>query len=222
MCSSDLYKPGVRDGVYTKDKLYFSIDPFVLDSLEDFKESALSFEGEFYSSEIFPKIRQKLAVMEDFTLGMKDVTPPDTGYAAYDNKGRFIGEIRLDGDGLSSKGQMNFLHTVAKSDSFQLYFDTVKAVTNQFNMPGGLYEGAYFPEVQANSVNYKWLTKKDEIELETMDKGEPIVMFGGEGTFEGKLRITKEGLRGSGKVRMGNVLVESKAYGGESNCVIKT
>ncbi len=204
------YKPGVRDGVYTKDKLYFSIDPFVLDSLEDFKESALSFEGEFYSSEIFPKIRQKLAVMEDFTLGMKDVTPPDTGYAAYDNKGRFIGEIRLDGDGLSSKGQMNFLHTVAKSDSFQLYFDTVKAVTNQFNMPGGLYEGAYFPEVQANSVNYKWLTKKDEIELETMDKGEPIVMFGGEGTFEGKLRITKEGLRGSGKVRMGNVLVESK------------
>ncbi|HEX2900456.1 MAG TPA: hypothetical protein VHS96_12115, partial [Bacteroidia bacterium] len=203
-------KPGIRDGVYTKDKLYFSIDPFVLDSLEDFKESALSFEGEFYSSEVFPKIRQKLAVMEDFTLGMKDITPPDTGYAAYDNKGRFIGEIRLDGNGLSSKGQMNFLHTVAKSDSFQMYFDSVKAVTNQFNMPGGLYEGAYFPEIQANAVEYKWLTKKDEIELETMDKGEPIVMFGGEGTFEGKLRITKEGLRGAGKVRMGNVLVESQ------------
>ncbi|MFN8398057.1 MAG: hypothetical protein U0176_25800 [Bacteroidia bacterium] len=204
------YKPGVRDGVYTKDKLYFSIDPFVLDSLEDFKESALSFEGEFYSSEIFPKIRQRLAVMEDYTLGMKDITPPDTGYAAYENKGRFIGEIKLDGGGLSSKGQMNFLHTVAKSDSFQMYFDSVKAVTNQFQMPGGLHEGAYFPEIQANAVKYKWLTKKDEIELETMDKGEPIVMFGGEGTFEGKLRITKEGLRGSGKVKLGNVVVESQ------------
>ncbi len=203
------YKPGVRDGVYTKDKLYFSIDPFVLDSLEDFKESALSFEGEFYSSEIFPKIRQKLAVMEDFTLGMKDITPPDTGYAAYDNKGRFIGEIRLDGGGLSSKGQMNFLHTVAKSDSFQMFFDSVNAVTNQFSMPGGMHDGAYFPELQANAVKYKWLTKKDEIELETLEKGEPIVMFGGEGTFEGKLRITKEGLRGSGKVKLGNVTVES-------------
>jgi hypothetical protein len=202
-------KEGVRDGVYTKDKLYFSIDPFVLDSLEDFKESALSFEGEFYSSEIFPKIRQRLAVMEDFTLGMKDVTPPDTGYAAYDNKGRFIGEIKLDGGGLSSKGQMNFLHTVAKSDSFQMFFDSVKAVTNQFQMPGGMHEGAYFPELQANAVQYTWLTKKDQIELETMNNGEPIVMFGGEGTFEGKLVITKEGLRGSGKVKLGNVVVES-------------
>jgi hypothetical protein len=204
------YKPGIRDGVYTKDKLYFSIDPFVLDSLEDFNERALSFEGEFYSSEIFPKIRQKLAVMEDFTLGMRDITPPDTGYAAYDNKGRFIGEIRLDGGGLSSKGQMNFLHTVAKSDSFQMFFDSVKAVTNQFQMPGGLHNGQYFPELQANAVKYKWLTKKDEIELETMNNGEPIVMFGGEGLFEGKLRITKEGLRGSGKVKLGNVVVESE------------
>ncbi len=202
-------KSGVRDGVYSKDKLYFSIDPFVLDSLEDFKESALSFEGEFYSSEIFPKIRQRLAVMEDYTLGMKDITPPDTGYAAYDNKGRFIGEIKLDGGGLSSKGEMDFLHTVAKSDSFQMFFDSVKAVTNQFQMPGGIHDGAYYPELQANAVKYKWLTKKDEIELETLDKGEPIVMFGGEGTFQGKLRITKEGLRGSGKVTLGNVTVES-------------
>jgi hypothetical protein len=202
-------KEGVRDGVYKKDKLYFSIDPFVLDSLEDFKESALSFEGEFYSSEIFPKIRQRLAVMSDFTLGMKDITPPDTGYAAYDNKGRFIGEIKLDGGGLSSKGEMDFLHTVAKSDSFQMFFDSVKAVTNQFQMPGGLHDGAYYPEVQTNAVKYKWLTKKDEIELETLEKGEAMVMFGGEGTFQGKLRITKEGMRGSGTVTLGNVTVKS-------------
>ena len=38
-------KEGIHKGVYTKDKLYFSIDPFVLDSLEDFNERALSFEG---------------------------------------------------------------------------------------------------------------------------------------------------------------------------------
>ncbi|MFM2376930.1 MAG: hypothetical protein RLZZ165_2027, partial [Bacteroidota bacterium] len=206
------FKPGVRDGVYTKDKLNFSIDPFVLDSLEDFKETALSFEGEFYSSEIFPRIRQRLVVMEDFTLGMKDITPPDTGYAAYGNKGRFIGEIRLDGSGLSSNGQINSLETVAKSDSFQMYFDSVKAITHEFSLPGGAKEGASFPDVRAKSVKYKWLTKKDEIELETLEKGEAITMFEGEGFFQGKLRITKEGLKGSGKIRLGNVVVESTDF----------
>ncbi|MEM7038552.1 MAG: hypothetical protein AAF570_16325, partial [Bacteroidota bacterium] len=202
------YNPNIRDGVYTKENFYFSIDPFVLDSLETFNEKALSFEGEFYSSSIFPRIRQKLAVMEDFTLGLQDITP-DTGYAAYEGKGRFTGEINLDGAGLSSSGQMDFLHTSAKSDSFQHYFDSVKAVTNEFKMPGGEKDGAYFPEIDAKAVNYKWLTQSDEIELETMDKGEPIVMFEGEGLFEGKLIITKEGLKGSGKLTMGNVTVES-------------
>lgn len=203
------YKPNVRDGVYTKEKFFFSIDPFVLDSLESFNERALSFEGEFFSSEIFPRIRQKLAVMEDFTLGLQAITP-DTGYAAYDGKGRFNGEITLDGSGLSSSGQMDFLHTVAKSDSFQHYFDTVKAVTNEFFMPGGKEGEAYYPEVKAGAVNYKWLTKKDEIELETAEGESPIVLFEGEGTFEGKLRITKEGLRGSGKLTLGNITVESE------------
>lgn len=203
------YNPNVRDGVYSKEKFFFSIDPFVLDSLESFDEAALSFEGEFYSSEIFPRIRQRLAVMEDFTLGLKEITPPDTGYATYDGKGRFNGEITLDGSGLSSAGQMDFLHTVAKSDSFQMYFDSVNAVTEEFFMPGGEKDGAYYPEIKAKSVNYKWLTKKDEIELETMTSGEPIVLFEGEGIFEGKLVITKEGLKGSGKLTMGNVTVES-------------
>lgn len=202
------FDPNVRGGTYSKDRFYFSIDPFVLDSLETFNEAALFFEGELYSSEIFPKIRQRLAVMPDFTLGLIQITPPDTGYAAY-KKGRFNGEIKLDGGGLSSNGTMDFLHSTAKSDSFQMYFDSVRAVTKEFFLPGGERDGAYFPEIKANAVNYKWLTQEDVIELETMNKGEPIVMFGGEGYFEGKLKITKAGIVGDGKLTIGDVVIES-------------
>lgn len=203
------YDPNVRGGVYAKDRFYFSIDPFVLDSLETFNEAALFFEGELESDNIFPRIRQRLAVMPDFTLGLVQVTPPDTGYPAYSGKGRFNGEIKLDGGGLSSKGKMDFLHTVAQSDSFQMFFDSVRAITKDFFMPGGERDGAYFPEIKANAVDYTWLTEKDEIVLQTLNKGEPIVMFGGEGVFEGKLVITKEGLKGDGKLTLGNVTIES-------------
>jgi hypothetical protein len=203
------YDPSVRGGTYTKDRFYFSIDPFVLDSLETFNEAALYFEGELYSSEIFPKMRQRLAVMPDYTLGLIQITPPDTGYAAY-GKGRFNGEIKLDGGGLSSNGTMDFLYSTAKSDSFQMYFDSVRAVTKEFSLPGGERDGAYFPEIKTKAVNYKWLTKEDVIELETMNNGDPIVMFGGEGYFEGKLRITKQGIVGDGKLTIGDVVIESK------------
>ena len=228
-------KPEIHDGVYTKEKMFFSIDPFVLDSLETFDESKLSFEGEFFSSEIFPKIRQKLTVMEDFTLGMEyltydakseiadnpDLSPrekaaafmeaekADTGISAYEGKGRFYSEIRLDGTGLEGSGQMDFMHTTAVSDSFQFFFDSVKAVTKDFFMPGGERDGVFFPEIKASKIKYKWLTKKDQVELETVD-GEPIVLFEGAGTFEGKLVITPEGLKGNGTLRTGDVSITSE------------
>ena len=32
-------------------------------------------------------------------------------------------------------------------------------------MTAGQREGAFYPELKASAINYKWLTKKDEIEL---------------------------------------------------------
>jgi len=204
-------KPNVRGGVYTKDKLHFDIDPFVLDSLEDFDEKSLSFEGEFFSSEILPPIKQKLSVMEDYTLGFKQVAPPDTGYGLYDGKGRLSsGEVQLDGSGLTTNGTMEFMQTTARSDSFQMFFDSVKAITNDFELPRHTEDGAKYPDIKAGTIAYKWLTKKDQIELQTVENGEPIQLFGGEGLFEGKLIVTKEGLKGSGKLTLGNVTVESE------------
>lgn len=204
-------KPNVRGGVYTKDKLFFAIDPFVLDSLEDFDELSLSFEGEFKSSEILPPIRQQLSVMEDYTLGFKQITPADTGYSLYEGKGRVRdGNVTLDGSGLSTSGAIDFMNTTAESDSFQMYFDSVKAVTNAFNLPKQSENGVSMPDIRAKTVAYKWLTKKDQIELETTQKGEPIELFEGEGLFVGKLIVTKDGLKGSGKLTLGNVTVESE------------
>lgn len=201
-------KEEIHEGVYSKDKLYFSIDPFVLDSLERFDESKLSFEGEFYSSEIFPKIRQKLTVMDDFTLGLKEIAPLDTGYAAYGGKGRFYNEIILDGSGLKGKGKLEYLHTTTLADSFKFFFDSVTAVTKSFTLPGGEREGVWFPDIKANQVEYKWLTKEDKVILKADEKS-PIVLFEGEGTFVGELVITPQGLKGNGTITMNNVSITS-------------
>ncbi|TAE46907.1 MAG: hypothetical protein EAZ89_19080 [Bacteroidetes bacterium] len=197
-------KPEIEGGIYTKEKLFYAVDPFVLDSLEDFDGTKLNFDGEFNSSEIFPTFRDSLQVMEDFTLGFRKQSPPE-GYRIYNNKGRFFSEVILDGSGLRGNGSMEYLGTVAKSDSFVFHFDSVMAQVNYFNLQRGYRGGVYFPQVDANSAVYKWYTKKDALSLSS--DYEALTIFGGQAKFTGTLSITPKGMIGDGEVVLGGVRV---------------
>ena len=197
--SSYLYwsHPEIQGGVYSKDKMYFSVDPFVLDSLSYFDNSGLRFDGEFFSSEIFPKFKQTLAVMDDGTLGFDQKTPEE-GYYVYDRKGRFFNDIILDGSGLHGNGKLEHMGTVIESDSFTFHFDSVMAVVHNFSMERGYRKGARFPAVSAESGIYKWYTKEDKLSITSKDQ--PIVMFEGVGEFTGTLSMTEKGMVGNGSI----------------------
>lgn len=197
-------KPSIQGGVYAKDKLYFSIDPFVLDSLKTFDESGLNFDGELFSSEIFPKFRQSLAVMPDFTLGFKMESPPE-GYYVYDGKGRYYENITLDGSGLHGAGRLEHMGTVAISDSFVFHFDSVMAQIKDFSLRRGFRNGHYVPDVEAETAGYVWYTKEDKMTLSSGEK--PIKMFAGEGEFQGVLTMSDQGLVGNGSVTLGQARI---------------
>ncbi len=197
-------RPDVEEGVYTKERMHFSVDPFVLDSLETFDPNNLLFDGSFYSSEIFPEFKQRLQVMEDFTLGFKHEAP-ESGLPIYGNKGKFFDEISLDSKGLQGKGTMEYLGTVAKSDTFVFHFDSCMANINYFNLRRGFRGGVYFPQVDAVSGDYKWYTKQDKLTLSSTY--EAISVFGGEGKFTGTLAITPQGMIGDGTIVLGQVMI---------------
>ncbi len=197
-------KPEIEGGIYAKDKMYFSLDPFVLDSLEEFDGTTLRFEGEFFSSEIFPAFRQELAVMEDFSLGFSKEAPPE-GYRIYEGNGRFYNTVTLDGDGLRGDGSIEYLGTVAKSDSFVFHFDSVMATVSYFNLKRGYRGGVYFPKVEANSALYRWYTKDSILAIQS--QYESIGVFDGEGQFTGTLSISKDGMIGDGEIMMGQIKV---------------
>lgn len=197
--------PDIEGGVYTKDKLFYAVDPFVLDSLEAFDPSGLQFDGEFFSSEIFPKFRQQLQVMEDFTLGFRTQAPPN-GYRVYENKGKFKNEIILDRRGLRGNGEIEYLGTIARSDSFVFHFDSVMAIVNYFNLKKGYKGGVYFPQVDANSALYKWFTKEDKLSI-TSTEYEKLSLFEGQAEFNGTLSITENGMVGDGELTIGVVRI---------------
>lgn len=200
-------RKSVQDGVYVRDKLYFSVDPFVLDSLDNFDEKNLLFDGEFYSSEIFPKFRQTLAVMPDFTLGFEEHTPAN-GYYVYNNKGLYFNDIIMDGMGLRGRGELECLSIDVRvqSDNFIFHFDSVMADIQDFHRDRGFRSGSYYPQVDASTARYVWYTKEDRLTLQST--GVPIKIFGGEADFEGKLTIRPDGMIGDGVLTLGQVRIE--------------
>ncbi|GAB4406391.1 MAG: hypothetical protein OHK0039_08100 [Bacteroidia bacterium] len=194
----------IEDGVYKKDKLHFAVDPFVLDSLESFDGTNLSFDGNFFSSEIFPPFRQTLQVMPDFTLGFRTETP-SYGYRIYNGNGSFQGDVLLDGMGLRGEGEIRYLGTIATSDSFVFHFDSVMAKVKSFNLQRGYRGGVYFPQVDANSAIYTWYTKDSTVAVSS--DYEDISIFNGQAKFTGTLSISDDGMIGAGDLRLGPVTI---------------
>ncbi len=203
--SSYLYwdKPHIQNGVYDKDKLYFSVDPFVLDSLENFDNQGITFDGNFFSSNIFPEFRQTLTVMPDFTLGFVQETPEE-GYNVFDYKGKYYNEIYLDGSGLHGRGKLEHLDATISSDTFTFHFDSVMAVVDTFFLPASYRN----PQVDATISNYVWYTKEDRILLASSPEN-PISIFDGEAEFDGKLFLSRDGLVGDGSITVGQVRISS-------------
>lgn len=201
-------RPDIYNSIYERKRLYFSLYPFLLDSLENFDERDLKFEGKFFSSEIFPLFEQYLQPMADNTMGIVEMTPEE-GYDIYEGKGKYFNEINMDGLGLHGKGDLTYLATMAQSDTFRFFFDTVSAYVKTFTQKEGMFNGVYFPAIDAKNLNYRWHTKLDVLELETTDK--PMTMFGGRGIYEGKLRITPEGMVGNGTLKLDLVTIRSEA-----------
>lgn len=195
-------KDQVQDGVYEKNKLFFALDPFVLDSLATFDERSLQFDGSFFTSNIFEEFRQTLAVMPDNSLGLRHSTEL-YGMDCYKKKGRFFNELTMDLFGLHGKGKMEYLETTATSDTFIFHFDSCFAYTKTFDMR----RSYHIPEVKGTRVDYRWYVNKDKLEITTID--DPLLVFGGEATFKGKMIITPKGVIGQGTMTTGAVSITS-------------
>ena len=209
-------RENIQGGVYHRDSLYFAVFPFVLDSLEIFDESGLLFAGEFYSSEIFPQFQDTLTVMPDFTLGF-NVETPERGYDIYDYKGKFLGDIILDGNGLQGKGKLDHSGVYLQSDSIVFHFDSVMAFVDSFQLEDGYRKGNYFPQLEGLQATYIWYPKTDQIVFSTLQDSTdstqvypPISVFGGRAQFFGTLSINADGLLGNGKLRTGETEVSGK------------
>lgn len=182
--------------VYNRDNFYFKLDPFKLDSLDDFRNESLQFEGEFSSAGIFPNFKETLKLQKDYSLGFVRNTPPG-GLSMYGGKANYDAEIRLSDKGLRGSGDLKFGPSVSHSEDFLFFPDSTNAVAQTFHIKEQ-DNPKEFPVVHGDTVRIHYMPYKDL--LQSHDIKKPFVAYKEKAKFHGRFDLTKSALTGNGKI----------------------
>lgn len=206
--SVEFNKSDVLKGAYDS-TIYFDIPPFELDSVADADPSKYAFKGTFYSNGILPDFEENLKVMNDKSFGFVHAIP-DSGYNLYRSGGRLYGEVKLDKNGISSPGIIEYLTGTFDNESATLFLDSLVV---QKGIKGEIQEGfidtVSYPSVAMEAYNMDWRAKKDSMILHNLEKAKPFQIFDNQAKLNGELVLRKIGLFGSGTMDLSGSTLKS-------------
>ncbi len=200
-------KKQIQGGKYPKDKFYFHIDPFTIDSLDNFSNASLIFKGEMVTADIFPVFKESLTLQPDYSLGFVHPTPAG-GYPAYGGKGTFNNAVKLSNQGLRGDGTLNYVTSVTKSNDFIFYPDSTKALAQAFDIKGQDAKPE-FPQTHGEDVKMHWMPAKDLMNISN-NKDKKFNTYGKISHFNGVLSLTPQELTGNGYSEFFNAKLEAK------------
>jgi hypothetical protein len=199
----------IAKGAYKRDDFYYRVYPFTLDSLNNFTTEGLKFDGQLYSGNIMPDIKEPLRVMDDYSLGFTRKLGNE-GIPVYNEKGIYYSDLKLSNRGLQGSGSLKFMSSLSESKGFMFYPDSLVADLDKFSIeerPGP----PSFPQVYAEGVHQFWLPGLDVMRLSTLP-GKEFSMYTGQMFHSGKLSLTSAGLLGQGKSRLNNADIASSTF----------
>lgn len=187
----------IHKGAYSKDRFFFEIEPFEVDSLSTFNEKYLRLPGELTSAGIFPKFKQELKIMPDYSLGFSTAAPED-GYTFYGSNATYENQIVLSNQGLQGNGSIDFMNSTSVSRLFTFLPDSTIGVAEFTNRPQE--EGVEFPDAYGPDAFITYLPKRKT--LKARSNKQLISFYDGEAKLRGETVIRENGMRGKGIIRL--------------------
>ncbi|MFN5318569.1 MAG: hypothetical protein ACK5CY_06990 [Bacteroidia bacterium] len=200
----------ILGGVYKRSNFYFQLDPYQVDSLDNFSNEGLVFDGTFVSANIFPDLREKLRLQEDYSLGFKRTTESE-GMPIYQSKGTFINKMQLSHKGLRGEGEIKYITTTAKSEDFVFFPDSVNAFCKSITVKPETQGKIEYADVEAADVKLHWEPYKPN-KFEFKQTTTAISMYSGESKLKGKISIGEDGMTGAGTLEFASAEIESKQF----------
>lgn len=195
-------------GAYKKESFYFEVDPFQIDSLLTFNEKSLRFPGELTSAGIFPKMKDDLKIMSDYSLGFSQDVPKE-GYQFYGTEGKYENKILLSNNGLQGGGTINFINSSSTSKTlFTFLPDSTIGVASFINRPQET--GVEFPDAEGPDAFITFLPKNKV--LKARSNKEEIKFFNGEASLKGETVLNQKGMKGQGTISLPTAKMRSTDF----------
>lgn len=199
----------VFNGVYERDRFYFKLKPFIVDSLDNFSMGGMNLDGTFVSAKILPEFDYQLNLQPDFSLGFATETPPE-GYPLYNGTGHCNMKIYLSNSGLRGTGDFTYNGAEIVSDDMLFFPDSMQALKTVFAMSD--LERKRFPEVNSENCELYWTPYSDTMIIAAVDSSAFINMYEEESFLKGQLVFTKKEMYGSGEFNYRQGLARSENY----------
>lgn len=200
--------PSIQGGVYDRGEVYFELDPFELDSLDNFKRQGMELLGTFESSGLLPPLEQKLTLRNDNSLGFAYETS-ENGLPVYNGKGTFYNALEMSSNGLRGAGHLDYLTSTTYSDDFTFHPDSMMTAAREFIIRKQV-SGTEFPEVISDGNRIKWFTKEEEFYADMVNT--PFTMFSDTVILRGDLLLEPQGLSGEGDMDLVTSAITSNGF----------
>ena len=200
------YDRGANGSKYDKDKFYYQVYPFEIDSLNDVETEKLSLDGQLISGGIFAPIKSPINLQDDKSYGL-NIETPKGGYNLFGNKGKYTSNIRLNSQGLSGKGLFEFGSAKMFSDTAFFFMDSVYAQLDSIRITED--KVVNFPQANINQSSFIWNQNKDSLVV-SPGKDEKFSMYNGTTELNGKLILHNKNLLGLGVLSWNKTKLESQ------------
>ena len=196
------------NGAYDSTRFYYSLDPFVLDSLDNLDEKSLRLSGVLKSDGIFPDLNEPLRIMNDYSFGFM-TNAPEEGYAFYETESRYQNKIVLSNNGLQGSGIINFMNAEAVSKKLTFLPDSTIGLAQFYNEKDSL--DIEYPEVAARISEISFKPRMKVLTVKSY-RDNYISMFGNQSYLKGSLTFSEHGLEGSGSIDLLDASMFAEKY----------
>ncbi len=200
--------PELFKGAYDSTRFYYSLEPFTLDSLDNFNDVAFRLKGKLVSAGIFPDLSEDLRIMPDYSFGFS-TTAPASGIDFY-TTAKYANKIMLSNNGLQGAGTINFQHSTSISKDLLTFLPDSTLGTVKFTNLA-VATGVEFPQVTSEDAYMVYVPKAQKLKVYST-KVSDLNFFAGEATLKGYSEVTPKGMTGRGVMAFNTAKVVSNQF----------
>lgn len=199
--------PTTMKGTYDRNRFYFNVDPFTLDSLADLNLYTLALGGTFHSGGILPEMKQEIYLQPDKSLGFFIPNDETTKYNLYGGKGSAMMDLRLSNDGLIGDGTLSYLASRTSSHRFEFMLDSMNSNSYMFEND----RTSLFPTViKSPNVFNHWIPYQDTMFI--TNKGEPMKIAYDGAKLYGTIILTPKAMNAKGNMDIEGGKIEASLF----------